>query len=200
MKHRLGFTLIEILVVVTIISILSAVLYASFGEARRDSQNKALFTEIKEVQLALELYKAQNGVYPAPGDQAGFSQCGASGGGDAEVASSEGCANAGANIYNPYIDGLIPEFIADLPRFNDSDNPNCDFIYRVDDASNPTWYKLTASRCVSGATTVDEGIAWTDELARCPTTCSSCTSGAIATTSPLFYESFAVYSTGGECQ
>lgn len=190
MYRKLGFTLIEILVVVTIISILAAVLYASFGEARQDSQNKALYTELKEAQLALELYKAQFGQYPAAQDISVGGCMDNSGGIDS--AGSVDC------VGNDYIVGLTPEFLAELPNHADSDNPNCEFVYQVDDTDFDR-YKLTAVSCFAGASIVDDGIQWTDELARCPTTCGACTSGSIATTSAAFYESFAVYSAGAEC-
>lgn len=64
-KKIRGFTLIELLVVVTIISILAAVLMANFNDAREVTRNKAFAAEMKEVQLAIELYKAQNDHYPA---------------------------------------------------------------------------------------------------------------------------------------
>lgn len=190
MHRKLGFTLIEILVVVTIISILAAVLYASFGEARQDSQNKALFTEIKETQLALELYKAQFGQYPAAQD-IGVGGCSDNSGG-IESAGSVDC------VGNDYIVGLTPEFLPELPDHTVSDNPNCEFVYQVDDTEFDR-YKLTAVSCYAGADTVADGVQWTNELARCPTTCGTCTSGTIASTSPAFYESFAVYSAGAEC-
>ena len=60
-----GFTLIEILVVVSIIAILSAVIYANFGQARTDARNKVVRASLSEVQLALEVYRAQNDRYPA---------------------------------------------------------------------------------------------------------------------------------------
>ncbi|MCD5381402.1 MAG: type II secretion system GspH family protein, partial [Candidatus Pacebacteria bacterium] len=62
--YKKGFTLIELLVVIGIIGVLSAVLYANFGDAREDARNKAIKVEMKEGQLAIELYKAQNGSYP----------------------------------------------------------------------------------------------------------------------------------------
>lgn len=59
-----GFTLVELLVVITIIGILAAIIFANFGDARIDAKNKALRTELRETQLALEVYKAQNDQYP----------------------------------------------------------------------------------------------------------------------------------------
>lgn len=65
LKRSQGFTIMELLVVIAIISILVGILAASFNEARIDSRNKAMKAEIRETQLALELYKAQNDIYPA---------------------------------------------------------------------------------------------------------------------------------------
>ncbi len=61
---RTGFTLIELLVVIAIISILTAVIYANFNDARTLAKNKALRSELRETQLAIEVYEAQYDVYP----------------------------------------------------------------------------------------------------------------------------------------
>jgi type II secretory pathway pseudopilin PulG len=53
------------MVVVGIISILASVLFLSFSDARESSRDRALMSELKSTQLAIELYKAQTGSYPA---------------------------------------------------------------------------------------------------------------------------------------
>jgi prepilin-type N-terminal cleavage/methylation domain-containing protein len=66
-EHKLrskGFTLIELLVVVAIISLLSSVVLASVRDAREKAQKSALIQSIYQVQLALEVYKTNNGYYP----------------------------------------------------------------------------------------------------------------------------------------
>lgn len=180
----LGFTLIEVLVVVSIIGILSAVVYANFTDARNEAKNRAWQTELKEVQLAIELYKAQNGIYPAT-ENIGFNGCDS----DSEARSSN-C------LINPVVEGLVPEFISELPTANDP----CDLVYRVD-ASDRSWYKLVAENCLVG---VDAGTGTRpdDEFALCPASCGTCDGNPMPafTSSATFYESLAVYSAGGQCQ
>ncbi len=63
-KKSKGFTLIELLVVIAIIGILAAVGLSAYTAARkkaRDAQRKA---DLREIQVALEMYYADNGFYP----------------------------------------------------------------------------------------------------------------------------------------
>ncbi|MAG12320.1 hypothetical protein CL630_00725 [bacterium] len=61
-----GFTLIELLVVIAIIGILSAVVLASLNSARQKSRDAKRVADLKQLQLALELYYDDNSsVYPA---------------------------------------------------------------------------------------------------------------------------------------
>ncbi len=175
MKKRFsqgGFTLIELLVVISIIGILSAILYASFGSARIEAKNKALKSEIKEVQLALEVYKSQNGRYPAAANYAALPTY------------------------------LVPDFIAELPVNTDSSNSSCTLSYVTD--TDGTYFKVTAARCHGGATGPTDGVQQNDEFARCPSSCSPDCDGtpfnATYKGSDDFYESYAVYSYGGECE
>ncbi len=63
---RNGFTLIEVLVVSTIIALLATigiVSYTAFNKQARDGRRKA---DMEELRGALELYRSNNGVYPSP--------------------------------------------------------------------------------------------------------------------------------------
>ncbi len=59
-----GFTLIELLVVVAIIGILSSVVLASLNGARQRGRDAKRIADIKQLQLALELFYDSNRVYP----------------------------------------------------------------------------------------------------------------------------------------
>ena len=65
-KHSArGFTLIELLVVIAIIGILSSVVLASLNDARQKSRDAKRIADVKQLQLALELYYDSNGSYPS---------------------------------------------------------------------------------------------------------------------------------------
>lgn len=60
-----GFTLIELLIVIVIIGVLTSLLVANFVGVRvraRDAQRKS---DLRQMQSALELYRADQGTYPA---------------------------------------------------------------------------------------------------------------------------------------
>lgn len=63
--NKKSFTLIEILVVVTIIALITsaaAVTYTQLGKQSRDSKRKA---DIEQIRAALEMYRSTNSQYPA---------------------------------------------------------------------------------------------------------------------------------------
>lgn len=66
-SKKRGFTLIELLVVIAIIGVLASIVLASLNSARRKSRDARRITDIKQIQLALELHfdGAGSGQYPA---------------------------------------------------------------------------------------------------------------------------------------
>lgn len=64
MNTKKGFTLIELLVVIAIIGILASIVLASLNSARIKSRDARRVADIKQIQLALELYFDGNRSYP----------------------------------------------------------------------------------------------------------------------------------------
>lgn len=65
LKSKKGFTLIEILVVISIIGLLSSVILVGLGGFRSRGRDARRFSDLRQVQNALELYYSKNSAYPA---------------------------------------------------------------------------------------------------------------------------------------
>ncbi|MGD0091153.1 MAG: prepilin-type N-terminal cleavage/methylation domain-containing protein [Planctomycetota bacterium] len=73
MSRRHGFTLVEMLVVIAIISVLSALVLAALGTARRTANENATKAIIKLLEGALERYSTDFNDYPpSDGDETGI--------------------------------------------------------------------------------------------------------------------------------
>jgi prepilin-type N-terminal cleavage/methylation domain-containing protein len=124
-----GFTLIELLVVIAIIGVLASIVLASLNNARVKARNARRITDIKQIQLALELYyDGQNSNYPPFVDTC-----------DAASAFGLEALQTG---------GYIPA----LPRDpNRTGNPSC-YRYTSLSTSPRTTYHLAALLEVEGST------------------------------------------------
>ncbi len=185
-----GFTLIELMVVVAIIGIITAVLFVSFEEGRKQSRDKVRMAELKELQLAIELYKSQNGRYPSMG-------CG-NPHPVAPTATAPGIwagpgpfvAVWGASC-GLYITGLVPDFIAQLPQDPNKElDPDTGYLYTTDASGSA--YKLMVENSIE----TDFVNSYSDEFARIPYECGWTTFGLGQLPQPHVY---AVYSAGAEC-
>ncbi len=70
--HRLmrrGFTLLELLVVISIIALLTSTILASTSVAHRKADDTRRYDDIHEVKLALENYYSSHAAYPSTGGQ-----------------------------------------------------------------------------------------------------------------------------------
>lgn len=63
---RAGFTLVEVIVVVGIISILAAVVIANLSQARAQSRDKMRISDIEQARLTFRLYLEQAGLSTYP--------------------------------------------------------------------------------------------------------------------------------------
>jgi prepilin-type N-terminal cleavage/methylation domain-containing protein len=67
-KHTNAFTLIELLVVIAIIGVLASVVLSALNTARAKARDAKRLQQIKQVQIALEMYKDAKGAYPESRD------------------------------------------------------------------------------------------------------------------------------------
>ncbi len=63
-KYKSGFTLIELMVVISIIGLLSSVVLASLKDAKDKAMITKTLVEMKSLETALEMYRNQFGKYP----------------------------------------------------------------------------------------------------------------------------------------
>ncbi|MBI2033248.1 MAG: prepilin-type N-terminal cleavage/methylation domain-containing protein [Candidatus Levybacteria bacterium] len=63
-KLQSGFTLIELLIVVAIIGILSSLLLSNLIGVRQRARDAQRKSDVRQIQSALELYRADTGAYP----------------------------------------------------------------------------------------------------------------------------------------
>jgi prepilin-type N-terminal cleavage/methylation domain-containing protein len=174
-EKKQGFTLMEVLVAVSIVVVLATVVMVNIQQAKMKSRDAQRKSDLQQIQLALRLYKDANGAYPATG-------CGSAG-----WASPGAVTSVDGNITCPvYIPNLVPLYISKLPldplNENDLDKG---FFYK----SNGTDYKLVVYNSVEKETMSPGKV-----LARCPSSCSeSWCSDAPAT------HTYGVYSSGAAC-
>lgn len=73
MKRQKGFTIVELLIVIVIIGILAAITIVAYNGIQQRARDSARTSDIAGIQKALELYRADNGVYPSVGsDNSGY--------------------------------------------------------------------------------------------------------------------------------
>lgn len=67
MNKKSAFTLIELLISVSIIAILIAIGIASYSTLNKQSRDTKRKSDIEQIRSALEMYRAENGHYPSGG-------------------------------------------------------------------------------------------------------------------------------------
>ena len=125
-----GFTLIELLVVVAIIALLSTVVLAGLAEARERARDTATEQGVYQLQVALELYRNDNGHYPIVGDE-DTGVC-IKDPNDSQSCSGFGSSGSVQTFYNEISDYYKPQFI-NTNRVDIGYNTYYGVVYKCDD-------------------------------------------------------------------
>ncbi len=134
-----GFSLVELLITVSIIAILVAIGIASYATINRQSRDTRRKSDLEQIRSALEMYRADNGYYPAAN-------------GSSWVVASEptlGLTTA-----------LVPTYLPIIPT--DPSSPDQDYMYQATNVASGLYYGY----CISGGL---EGEDPTDTCTPAPT-------------------------------
>lgn len=134
----LGFTLIEVLVVIAIIGILVSVAVVTLGGSSTQSRDAQRQADLRNLQQAIETYRSREGRYPA--------QCDATGVGSGGWSGQLGTIYACDDGTNNYIVGLAPEYIPRLPTDPKLNGTNSGYVYRTN--ADGSVYKIMAMNTV----------------------------------------------------
>ena len=63
-QKPMGFTIVELLIVVVVIGILAAIVIVAYSGIQNSAYDTSVSSDINNLSKKLEIYRAQNGVYP----------------------------------------------------------------------------------------------------------------------------------------
>ncbi|OGG59086.1 hypothetical protein A3C89_01605 [Candidatus Kaiserbacteria bacterium RIFCSPHIGHO2_02_FULL_50_50] len=155
-----GFTLIELMVAITIIGILTAGATVAFSNARSRARDAQRYAVLAQIELALETYRQVNGSYPDSGGD-WVSSC---------------------TLPTGYITGLAPTFLVKLPldpvSVTGCRNGNEGYRYK----SDGTDYKFQVYKTVEKEEKCDleTKAYWEPNSSDRPNTCSVYSAGGTA--------------------
>lgn len=141
-KHSRGFTLIEMMFAISIISLLAGVILANTQSVRERANDAARLANLNDMRVALRLYAQANGHYPysecqlqTNGEASWWIGYGGSWGAHQGCATNEGSPTAGTNeaMLAPYISQAIKDPTS--PMLNSGANPDAGYIYTSDGES-----------------------------------------------------------------
>ena len=78
--RQAGFTLVELLIVASILAILAAIIVPQFASTTTDAQESALRSNLSVIRGAIDLYRQQHGEYPGVNASDGATCAGGTGG------------------------------------------------------------------------------------------------------------------------
>lgn len=119
-----GFTLVELLIVVLIISILAAVGFISYSTAQKQARIAKRVEDLRNIRTALEIFYAKNGFYPSTNGNL----------------SSE-CIVGSSKASDQVIPNLVPTYMTAFPadpKMDKATSLSC-YIYRSDGKDYKLW-------------------------------------------------------------
>lgn len=125
-----GFTLIEILVVATIIGLLASIAATSYSSLTRSSRDARRKTDLEQMRASLEMYRNTNGAYPSTGGTGNWH-------GACSGYGSYPDTGAGG-----YIPGLAPTYMQALPH--DPRESIANTLFNAGCAASQTCYLYTS--------------------------------------------------------
>lgn len=135
-RRQSGFTIVELLIVIVIIGILAAITVVAFNGVQQRARDSARSSDIASVRKALELYRADNGIYPSVGSD-----------------------NSGYNL-STLSTALVPTYISSLPNDPNTSLTNYQYV-RGSAASGAYGIRIsyeTKTACHAGVN--NTGISW----------------------------------------
>jgi len=196
-KKNQGFSLVELLGVVSIIGILAAVVLFNVQAGKEKARDTQRLTELQQLEIALRVYKDVNGEYPERGcdldDQLPWST---------QWASAGPCTEDWCFSCEEYIEGLAPDYIHELPKDPKSEyEPNRGFVYTV--TKDHQDYKVMVEQTVERNGPINRiGVDEYALLSECGTQYLRCSSAACVIPADkldhyrLRNNTYAIYSSG----
>ena len=123
LKKRLkGFSILELMIVVTIIGILASIAVQKWREYQSKTRDNIRKLALSQMAKALEVYYMRNKAYPNTSSKF--------------LGYGSGHGGKGFTGADGYIPGLAPKYISELPRdplfIENPDCPNCGYLYKSD--------------------------------------------------------------------
>jgi general secretion pathway protein G len=104
-RNKLGFTLVELLVVIVVLAVLAAIVLPKFMDSSARSKESALKSDLKLIRNAITLFQADIGKYPNTlADLAGTDKT--------AVKGADGAVVTAADWHGPYLDSVITDPIS----------------------------------------------------------------------------------------
>jgi prepilin-type N-terminal cleavage/methylation domain-containing protein len=147
MNSRRGFTLIEVLVVVSVIALMMTFLFLGFNDGRGQSRDAKRQADLRNLQTAVQAYRSEHGRYPAG--------CNGAGNWSGELGGAWDCGD-GTNQYivghEPGIN-FAPRYIRSIPSDPKRVDANSGYAYLTN--AEGTVYKLVVFRSVEEFSAID---------------------------------------------